>query len=622
MSPITKDHFFEIFPWGTNHLSLGKPVNWFWQFELDLPVEFVWPHLVDTSRLNRLFKLPKMEFQEKDGVLYGKTNYFGLKTEWKENPWTWIFHKSAIDIREYDSSFLKVFRGIFYFEESPDKRKTILTIQFGLIINGFFSRFLVSFLEKPFQRTYRKALHALEKTIQKSPDKNAIVPILKNPPPELPTEIQEKIKSISLRLLEKKIHPEILNKLISYIQTEDELDLHRIRVIQLAEKWKINPNELLRTCLHATREGLLTLSWDVICPHCRGVRIEANTLGDVPKKGECEVCEIDFNNDTENSIEITFHVHPSIRNIPKILYCSAEASLKPHIKLQQFVQPGSQLNSNIPLEAGNYRMRIKGFEKSKTLAVSERNPSKDIRWESSDTSEEFYTSTNPLLILSNNTAKPLIFTIEEISWSKNILKPAALFNMQDFHDLFSSEYISSDLQLEIGEQTILFTDMVGSTKFYASQGDSRAFLEVKKHFEEIFRTVRENNGAVIKTIGDAVMASFAESTDAIKASISLQKLFFQDRKDTPIRLRVSVNSGKCIAVNLNSNIDYFGGTVNIAAKIQGLAGSGEVVFTEIFFQRHGVKDYLTANGFKPEPDESKIPGFVEKIQVYKIKVGD
>ncbi|MCC6274833.1 MAG: adenylate/guanylate cyclase domain-containing protein, partial [Leptospiraceae bacterium] len=83
MSPITKDHFFEIFPWGTNHLSLGKPINWFWQFELDLPVEFVWPHLVDTSRLNRLFKLPKMEFQEKDGVLYGKTNYFGLKTEWK-----------------------------------------------------------------------------------------------------------------------------------------------------------------------------------------------------------------------------------------------------------------------------------------------------------------------------------------------------------------------------------------------------------------------------------------------------------------------------------------------------------------------------------------------------------
>ena len=87
--------------------------------------------------------------------------------------------------------------------------------------------------------------------------------------------------------------------------------------------------------------------------------------------------------------------------------------------------------------------------------------------------------------ITNTDDKPRLFTIEETSWESFVLRPAYIFSLQEFHDLFSAESISSDLKLELGLQTVLFTDIVGSSSLYEEQGDSKTFVQVKKHFEEI-----------------------------------------------------------------------------------------------------------------------------------------
>ena len=112
--------------------------------------------------------------------------------------------------------------------------------------------------------------------------------------------------------------------------------------------------------MYATRAGLLTISWDVICPHCRGTRLEIGSLYEVPNKANCDVCDVEFENESENSIEITFHVHPSIRNIAKVFYCSAEPAKKPHIKLQKYIAPNEAIETEIELGIGLYRLRSKG----------------------------------------------------------------------------------------------------------------------------------------------------------------------------------------------------------------------------------------------------------------------
>ena len=192
----------------------------------------------------------------------------------------------------------------------------------------------------------------------------------------------------------------------------------------------------------------------------------------------------------------------------------------------------------------------------------------------------------------NDGTEAELFSIERATWSDDALRPGMLLSFQEFRDLFSEEYIGEDVKLAVGEQTLLFTDVVGSTAFYAARGDPGAFIEIKRHFNEVFAIVTKNRGAVVKTIGDAVMATFVSPVDAVRASRQIHEAFHPQRTDTPIRLRISLNTGPCIAVRLNANADFFGGTVNVAAKLQALAESYQIAMSEATYRASGVAEYL------------------------------
>jgi class 3 adenylate cyclase len=160
----------------------------------------------------------------------------------------------------------------------------------------------------------------------------------------------------------------------------------------------------------------------------------------------------------------------------------------------------------------------------------------------------------------------------------------------------------------VGRQTILFTDVVGSTRLYATRGDPGAFVDVKRHFTEIYRVVRQHHGAIVKTIGDAAMASFARPVDALAAARDIQLCFPPGREDLSLRVRASLNAGPCIAVNLNTNIDYFGNTVNVAAKLQACAEAGQVAFPKVVADQPGVRELLEASGATLVPLSFQTPG--------------
>ncbi|MEO7091988.1 MAG: adenylate/guanylate cyclase domain-containing protein [Polyangiales bacterium] len=170
---------------------------------------------------------------------------------------------------------------------------------------------------------------------------------------------------------------------------------------------------------------------------------------------------------------------------------------------------------------------------------------------------------------------------------------------------------------------MLFTDVVGSTAFYAERGDPAAFVEIKRHFDEVFAIVTEFRGAIVKTIGDAVMATFTNPVDAVRASHKIHTTFHPTRADTPIRLRISLNTGPCIAVRLNSNADFFGGTVNIAAKLQAMAEGYQIAMSEATYRSPGVVEMIAEAGAEVEVLEytSKAlpaPVAVRRWSVYKV----
>jgi len=373
-----------------------------------------------------------------------------------------------------------------------------------------------------------------------------------------------------------------------------------MQVRRLAREWGVNETRLIETFMHATRAGLLELSWDVVCPRCRGVREEAKRLGDVEASGHCDVCDVDFSTDAEHAVEVTFRIHSSIRSVPAIFYCSAEPASKEHIKLQLVLDAGETQSVALRLPPGPYRLRSSALDTTHDIDVQEGCAVAEAAWNANGAMTLARVAPEFCLILENNGAATVSVALEAVRWNETALRPQDLFGMQQFHDLFSDECLAAGTQLHVGEQTLLFTDIVGSTRFYAERGDAGAFAEVNRHFAIIQEVLRAHRGALVKSIGDAAMAVFGNPLDAVRASRAIVQRFASDGP-SPLRLRVSLNTGRCIAVNLNTGVDYFGSAVNIAAKLQAVVDASEVALADAVWEAPGVARYLEAEAAMLEP---------------------
>src|SRR5690606_20496384 len=96
---------------------------------------------------------------------------------------------------------------------------------------------------------------------------------------------------------------------------------------------------------------------------------------------------------------------------------------------------------------------------------------------------------------------------------------------------------------------------------------------------------RKEDGSIVKTIGDAVMATFLDEQAAIKAAIAIQKHYEEHRQDNTLPgLKIALHSGPCIMVNLNDHMDYFGTTLNICSRLLDQATDEDIVVSGSMFQ--------------------------------------
>ncbi|HTO23981.1 MAG TPA: adenylate/guanylate cyclase domain-containing protein, partial [Spirochaetia bacterium] len=199
---------------------------------------------------------------------------------------------------------------------------------------------------------------------------------------------------------------------------------------------------------------------------------------------------------------------------------------------------------------------------------------------------------------------------------------AVVSSLQDFRDLFSSEMLSLDETFSIENLGFLFTDLKGSTEMYERLGDAQAFALVKEHFYIMERLVREHHGAIVKTIGDAVMAVYTDPREAVATAVDMIEAF--EDLDTKRKLKdaiivkVGIHHGPCIAVTLNERIDYFGTTVNIAARVQGLSDGRDVMASGAIFDETGAADLLRQKGWASEKFTTSLKGLRSNYVVHKL----
>jgi class 3 adenylate cyclase len=142
---------------------------------------------------------------------------------------------------------------------------------------------------------------------------------------------------------------------------------------------------------------------------------------------------------------------------------------------------------------------------------------------------------------------------------------------------------------------------------------------VREHFALLGAAAHQHAGSIVKTIGDAVMAAFSRPADCVAAALYILKVigqFNREHGQPAIILKMGAHCGPSIAVTLNENLDYFGQTVNIAARVQSFADASEICLTEALYSAPGVRELLA--GRDVEEFNAPLRGVEGIARVYRV----
>src|ERR1700744_3760760 len=124
---------------------------------------------------------------------------------------------------------------------------------------------------------------------------------------------RNRVKTMAKALAERGHEAAVL--LADYVLDAPDNELERMRPRALARPWKVPPRAAIEACLAAVHDGLLTLRWDLVCPQCRGAKLTATSLDQLPQGAHCSSCNIDYERDFTQNVEVTFEPAAAIREL-------------------------------------------------------------------------------------------------------------------------------------------------------------------------------------------------------------------------------------------------------------------------------------------------------------------
>jgi len=596
-----------------------------WEHDFKSSPEQLWPLVADTNRFNRDTGLPQLEFEQSKKRLRNarrkvRLSIHGMPVEWEEQPFEWVRPERFGIERLYSRGPLSRMRVLVELSRKDDGG-THLTYDVWAtprnVLGAFAIPMQIKLSNSPkfnaaFKRYDSVALKGLESDASLDlsgdgkGDLNRLGALKQKLLADVPADARDSVE-----------------RLVEFIQRSDDLAVGRIRPYELADKWNEPRKRVLETCLRATRLGLLDFQWNLLCPLCRGPQHSSSSLKDIESNVHCETCKIDFTVNFDRFVELTFRPNAAVRRVETADFCVGSPERTPHVVAQQLLPAGDVRTLNLPLEIGNYRLRTLELQGAQFVTVTaDGNAEVSVTLDASGvTGEELHLAPRSKLTIRNETETEQLLILERMAWSDQATTAAEVTALQTFRDLFSSEALRRGEQISVGTLTVLFTDLRNSTRLYREIGDATAFGRVMNHFDVLKQAISSHDGAIVKTIGDAVMAVFRCPADGVEAMLEVQELLAAPPEGgMPLALKAGLHTGPCIAVTLNDRLDYFGSTVNMAARLEGLSTGLDVILSQSAFEDPKVQELLSLEGYSAESFEMSLKGFEdEHVELWRVR---
>lgn len=460
-------------------------------------------------------------------------------------------------------------------------------------------------------------------------------------------------------VLRQSADPVVVVAIERHVLEAPDPELSRINVLDFAARYVLDEERTVAAFLHGARLGLFELSWNVLCPGCGGVLDSNATLKSMHREEySCALCAAGYEATLDEMVEVAFTVSPRVRRIAahdpntlpfweymRQIFWSSGIALPAGQAFDRLIE--DVVVDSVELPAGEKAMLSMQLPAQFCIVfdpVTHSAQFLDVKGEPTRERQSFTVVFNkvhaptgtvemrpgPLrLVLDNRTDMRVLPAVwiagqalhDLLGNRKKFLTAKRLLSNQTFRDIYGSDMLDVDQRLKITSLSFLFTDLKGSTELYERVGDLIAYDMVRAHFRVLHEVVASEAGAVVKTIGDAVMATFPTPDRAVAAALKMREAMRTLNAESmreDLLLKIGIHEGACLAVTLNDRLDYFGQTVNIAARVQGLAVSHSIFATESVVANKQSAQLLSAAGLTPLPQQAMLRGIADELTVYEI----
>jgi class 3 adenylate cyclase len=433
--------------------------------------------------------------------------------------------------------------------------------------------------------------------------------------------------------------------------------LCRINALDFAREHRLDEEHAIAAFLHAARLGIFDMSWNMLCPGCGGVLEAGTTLKSIDHhEYDCALCAAGYEPTLDEMVEVVFTVNPRVRRI-----AGHDPDSLPYVEYarQHFWGTGIDLPDDLEERLDDFTIEVIELPPGEKALLSLQLPAEfcivfdpvthatqfiDVQGEPTRERQALGVVLNTVKAQTGTVVMrpgPLRLTFENKTdrrtlpgvWIANhalhemlgkrkpFLTAKRLLTNQTFRDIYRTDTMDVDQRLKITSLTFLFTDLKGSTQLYERVGDLAAYDLVRHHFRVLNEIVASEAGAVVKTIGDAVMATFQTPDHGLSAALRMRDAMQKintDRGNEDLLLKIGIHEGPCLAVTLNDRQDYFGHTVNTAARVQSLASSRSIFATSSIVEDAQSSKLLASSGLHPVQQRAALRGIAEEMLVYEI----
>ncbi|MCB9136507.1 MAG: hypothetical protein H6636_13865 [Anaerolineales bacterium] len=591
-----------------------------WEWSLQASPEDLWPLVADTNRFDRDSGIPPLKILNKDKAPEANLKFrftkYGFPFEYEQEAFEWTYPRRFSCTRKYSKGVMSTLRVVVELKPRADGG-THLLYQVWVTPANFLGLLGIPLqIGLLFRYTFGNAFQKYDHLV--TAGQTTLSTFGK---PRLAPGGRARLMAYQTTLLNTGTDPALVTRLIETLENADDLVASRLRPYELADYWGADRKAVLELFLRATRAGLLNFRWDILCPLCRMAKSTSDALEDLQTEVHCESCHIDFRANFERSVELTFRPNEAVRVAPSSEFCIGGPQNTPHVIYQKIFAAGEKMTTQLTLEAGRYRLRAANLSGGQFLYAEPKGvPALDLQPDPEGwPDDEPLISLAPTLTLANPLDHPHLYLLERMAWSDQSVLAAEVIVLQQFRDLFSREALRPGEQISVGSLAVVFTDLRGSTQMYRQIGDAPAFGRVMEHFSILKQAVAEQNGSIVKTIGDAIMAVFRTPTEALRAMMSAQ-IALDNTFQGQLSLKTGIHFGPAIAVTLNERLDYFGTTVNFASRLEKYSEGKDIILSEQVYTDPEVQEFLGENKtlFKTDIFAAHLKGFDDEIQLWRV----